>query len=133
MTRKTYLFIGGFLMRIDMKRAAEVNQRKGLTGRMLLTLLWLALCLVLAYFFTGWLFDSGVVDFTSIYNALSLPEGLGPGIVRLMAIVILVVALQFTAVVVMAMAKPEARERTGRPTAVAQSVDFYEQQYSRRA
>ncbi len=120
-------------MRIDMKREAEINQRKGLTWRTVLSVIWFALCLVLAYLFTGWLVDSQILDSGLVHGTLSLPPELSIELVRVVAMVILVVGLQFFAVVFAAMLNPEARERTGRPTARAQSVDYYEKQYSRRA
>lgn len=64
---------------------------------------------------------------------LSLPPELTLEMARVVAMVILVVGLQFLAVVFAAMLNPEARERTGQPTARAQSVDYYEKQYGRRA
>jgi flagellar basal body-associated protein FliL len=120
-------------MRIDMKREAEVNQRKGLTWRTLVSVVWLVICLMVAYFFTGWLIGSGTLNESLIYDTLSLPPGLSLTIVRLLAMVILVVGLQFFAVVLFAMITPEAKEHTGRPTAKAQSLDYYERQYKRQA
>jgi energy-coupling factor transporter transmembrane protein EcfT len=119
-------------MRIDMKREAEVNQRKGLTWRTVLSLIWFVLCLIFAFFFTGWLIKDGILDKGLIYGTLSLPTELSMEIVRLAAMLILVVGLQFVAVVFFAIITPQARERSGQPTAAAQSVDYYERQYSRR-
>jgi len=120
-------------MRIDMKRQAELNQRQGLTWRTLLSVVWLAICLVAAYFFTGWLIDSGALSEGLIYGTLSLPPQLNWMVIRLVTMVVLVVGLQFVAVVFFAMISPHARERSGQPTARAQSLDYYEKQYSRRA
>jgi hypothetical protein len=124
--------MGDILMRIDMKREAEVNQRRGLTWRALLSLIWLVLCLFAAYFFTGWLIENEILERGLIYGTLSLPSEFSMEIVRLVAMLIMVVGLQFIAVVLFAMITPQARVRSGKPTAVAQSVDYYERQYSRR-
>jgi hypothetical protein len=120
-------------MRIDMKRQAELNQRKGLTVRTIVSVLWLALCLVLAYFFTGWLVDNGIFDRGLVYGTLRVPTTINLQVARAGAMVVSVVILQFFAVIFFAMMSPAARKRTGRPTAEAQSVDYYEQQYNRRA
>ncbi len=120
-------------MRIDMKRQAEVNQRKGLTWRTAVALVWFVLCLVFAYFFTGWLIENGTVDGGLVYGTLSLPPELNMQLVRVVATILIAGMLQFLAVVFFAMTSPAARVRTGRPTATAQSYDYYEQQYNRRA
>jgi hypothetical protein len=120
-------------MRIDMKREAEVNERKGLTWRTLLSLVWLFLCLVLAYFATGWLIENGTIDDDLVYGTLSVPPAVNMQMVRLAAILLVVGALQFVAVIFFAMTNPAARVRSGRPTTVAQSVDYYEKQYNRQA
>lgn len=120
-------------MRIDMKREGEIQQRKGLTWRTGLAMAWFVLCLVFAYFFTGWLIDSGTINDGLVYGTLSAPPELDMQIVRLLAILIIVGALQFLAVVLFAMTSPAARVRTGEPTATAQAYDYYEKQYNRRA
>ena len=120
-------------MRIDMKREAEMNQRKGMTWRTIVAIMWFVVCLVLAYFLTGWLIDSGIVDRGLVYGTFSLPAELDMQIVRAMAIILMVVVLQFFAVVFFAAISPTARVRTGQATATAQSHDYYEQQYNRRA
>lgn len=120
-------------MRIDMKRQAELNQRKGLSRRTALSIVWFVLCLLCAYFFTGWLVNNGPLDSELILETLSLPPELGVLVVRGVAIILIVGTLQFLAVVVLAMMNPAARARTGQPTATPDSVDYYEQQYSRRA
>lgn len=120
-------------MRIDMKREAEVNQRRGLTWRTVLSIVWFVVCLVFTYLFTGWLIESGTIDQGLVYGTFSLPPEINMEIVRLVVMAILMVMLQFIAVVFFAMITPQARERSGQPTAKAQSVDFYEKQYSRQA
>jgi len=119
-------------MRIDMKREAEANQRKGLTWRTLLSLIWFVICLILAYFVTGWLVSSGTLDSAFVHGTLSLPPTVNVQIVRVASMLLMVGALQFLVVVIFAMTNPAAKTRTGRPTATAQSYDYYEQQYNRR-
>jgi phosphoglycerol transferase MdoB-like AlkP superfamily enzyme len=120
-------------MRIDMKRTAETNQRKGLTGRTVLASAWLILCVISAYFFTGWLVSSQTLSGELVYGNFSIPSTVSLNVVRLVSALLLVGVLQFIAIVFLAATNPAAKVRSGRPTATAQSVDYYEQQYSRHA
>jgi hypothetical protein len=120
-----------FLMRIDMKREAETNQRRGMTWRTLLASAWFVLCVIFAYFFTGWLINSQTLTGQLVYGNVGLPTEISMPMVRLLVALVLVGLLQFVAVVFFAATNPAARVRSGRPTATAQSIDFYEKQYNR--
>ena len=120
-------------MRIDMKRAAVTNQRKGLTWRTVGASIWFVLCLIFAYFFTGWLFSSQTLTDEMIYGEFGLPGDFNLTIVRLFGVFLLVAVLQFVAVIFFAVTNPAAKVRSGQPTANAQAPDYYEQQYNRRA
>ncbi len=120
-------------MRIDMKRAAEANQRKGLTWRTVLASAWLIFCVIFAYFFTGWLVSSQTLSGEVVYGDIGLPSTVSLPVVRLAVTLLLIGVLQFFTVVFFASTNPAAKVRSGRPTATAQSVDYYEQQYNRRA
>jgi hypothetical protein len=129
----TIIYSGGFFMRIDMKRAAEVNERKGLTWRTLLALAWFVCCLIFAHFFTGWLVSNGTLDKGLVHGTLALPPVLNMDLARMIATPLMVGVLQFFAIIFFAMTNPAAKVRSGKPSAIAQSVDYYEQQYNRHA
>ncbi|HSG15116.1 MAG TPA: hypothetical protein VLE70_02185 [Anaerolineae bacterium] len=120
-------------MRIDMKRAAEVNQRKGLTSRTLAATAWFVSCLIFAFFFVNWLFSSGTLNSAVVYGEFGIPDSVSMNVVRLAGVTLLFGVLQFTAIMFFALTNPQARVRSGRPTARAQSLDYYEQQYQGRA
>lgn len=68
-----------------------------------------------------------------IHGDIGIPSTVSLTIVRLAGALLLVGLLQFIAVVFFAATNPAAKVRSGRPTATAQSVDYFEQQYNRRA
>ena len=120
-------------MRIDMKRAAEVNQRKGLTKRTIAAMVWLLFCLIFAVLFVNWLFSSGTVNDALLYGEFGIPPSVGTTAVRLASVLVLVTVLQFFGIMFFAATNPQARVRSGRPTVKAQSLDYYERQYQQPA
>jgi len=120
-------------MRIDMKRAAEVEQRKGLTWRTLLALVWFVFCVIFAVLFVNWLVSSETLDSGLVHGALAVPPTISMDIIRVTAIALMVGVMQFFAIVFFAATNPAAKVRSGVPTATAQSVDYYEKQYNRKA
>lgn len=112
-------------MLIDMKRAAEVNQRKGLTGRTVVAMTWFAFCLIFSFLFVNWLLASGTMDNAFVYGEVGVPTSVSMDVVRLVSTAMMFGALQFIAIIIFAMISPQARVRPGRPTATAQAPDFY--------
>ena len=120
-------------MRIDMKRAAEVNQRQGLTKRTVAAMAWFIFCLVFAVMFVNWLFSSGTLNDALLYGEFGIPASIGTTAVRLASVLVLVTVLQFLGIMFFAVTNPQTRMRSGRPTARAQSLDYFERQYHQPA
>ena len=116
-------------MWIDKKRQVEAEKRKGLSVRTAVVVGVLVIGFVGAYLLTGWLFSSGAMSIDLFYNDLGIPRTVGENTIQLVLVLIIVFALQFLAVIGFAMANPEARKRSGQPSAVAQNPDFYSDQY----
>lgn len=115
-------------MWIDKKRRVEIEQRQGLSGRVLIVVGVLLSVVVVAYFITGWLFSSGTLTSEFFYNQLAVPQTVSQTVIRIGLMLVLVVSAQFLAILVLAVMNPENRKKSGRATAVAQSTDFYDSQ-----
>jgi len=117
-------------MWIDKKRQVEAEQRKGLSSRTIVSVGVLVIGFVGAYLLTGWLFSSGTMSMDLFYTDLSIPATVSETTLRLGLVLLIVIALQFMAIMGFALANPEARKRSGHPTAIAQNPDFYDSQYN---
>lgn len=113
-------------MRIDMKRDAELAQRKGFAGRTIIAVIALILGFALSYAVTTYLFANEIVTVYFFYYQLFIPETVSEGVIRLGLAFVMLFVLQFFAIMAYAVFSPEARVRTGTPTAVAQDPDYYE-------
>jgi hypothetical protein len=116
-------------MRLDLKRESEIQQRKGLAKRTVVASAWLVASLVVGFFLTGWLLNSGAIDTAFFYDELSIPETVSLQIIRLILILLVVIVMQFFLIIGFALVSPEARKKTGLPTAEAQSVDPFAAKY----
>ena len=115
-------------MWIDKKRQAETAKRKGLSARTAVVIVLLVLGFAAAWLLTSWLLSSGKMSIDLFYNDLGIPRTVSQNTIQIVFTLIIVFALQFLAVLGFAMANPEARQRSGRPTAVAQNPDFFDTQ-----
>lgn len=117
-------------MWIDRKRELETEKRKGLSLRTGVVVGVLVIGFVGAYLLTGWLFSSGTLSMDLFYADLGLPRTVSENTVHIVLVILIVLSLQFLAVLGFAMGNPEARKRSGRASAVAQSPDLYDGQYN---
>ena len=117
-------------MWIDRKRELETEKRKGLSLRTGVVVGVLVIGFVGAYLLTGWLFSSGTLSMDLFYADLGLPRTVSENTVHIVLVILIVLSLQFLAVLGFAMGNPEARKRSGRASAVAQSPDLYDSQYN---
>lgn len=116
-------------MWIDKKRQVETEKRKGFSTRTIISLVVLSIGFIISYFFTGWLLSSGIVTMDLFYVDLSIPETISQSVIRFAMVLVTVFVMQTASVIGFAMATPNARKRSGQPTALAQDPDFYESQY----
>ena len=116
-------------MWIDKKRQQESEKRKGLSVRTGVVVGVLVIGFVTVYLLTAWLFSSGTMSIELFYNDLGIPRTISENTIHIALVLLIVFALQFLAVIGFAMANPEARKRSGQPSAVAQNPDFYDSQY----
>jgi hypothetical protein len=116
-------------MWIDRKRQQETEKRKGLSVRTGVVVGVLVSGFIGAYLLTAWLFSSGTMSIDLFYNNLGIPRTISQNTIHIVLVLFIVFALQFLAVIGFAMANPEARKRSGQPSAVAQNPDLYDSLY----
>lgn len=116
-------------MRLEKKRDSERAQRKGMAAKTIIQLLWFGISALAAYFVLNWLFASGQLTYSFFYNELAIPRSV-PEIGILAALVLIaVMVMQFFFVLGYAIASPQARERTGRPSPYSSTYDPMQDDY----
>lgn len=102
-------------MRLEKKKDEEIAARKGMTGRTIITVIWLGISGVIAYFLIKYLFDTNVLRYSTIYN-LGIPDSV-PKWALMGAMIFIVVAIMQTFLLFgFMLASPEGRRRTGDPS-----------------
>lgn len=113
-------------MRIDKKKAAELEKRKGLTGRTIIAFLWLAVSFFVAFLISTWLFSSEVIGTDIFYKDLSIPETVSEIVLRLGLAFVIWVIVQFLVLIGYAATSPKAKMRPGTPTSYSSEPDPYD-------
>lgn len=116
-------------MRIEMKRQAETSQRKGLTVRTIVAVCWLVLGAALGFFLVNWLFAQEILTPGFFYKQLFIPVTVDEIYIRIGLSFVVVVFIEFLVIMVLALASPKARQRTGRARVEAQVHDPFENYY----
>lgn len=112
-------------MRLEKKREEELAGRKGLAGRTVFQLIWLAISFAVAYFLVNALFEQGTISFNMVYG-VGIPRSIPEWAITLAFMIVVVVAMQFFLFIGYAVANPEGRRRTGDPTMHSHSSDPYD-------
>lgn len=116
-------------MRIEMKRQAEVAQRKGLTVRTIVAVGWLILGAALGFVLVNWLFSQEILTPGFFYKQLFIPGTVDEIYIRIGLSLVVVIFIEFLAIMVFALASPKARQKTGRARVEAQVHDPFENYY----
>ena len=112
-------------MRLEKKKDEEIAARKGMTGKTIIAFIWLGISAVVAYFLVQYIFDTGILRYSTFYN-MGLPK-LIPNWVIMGAMVLLVVAvMQSFLMFGFMLASPEGRRRTGDASLYSHSKDPYD-------
>ncbi len=114
-------------MRLEKKELEELEERKGLTGKTIIQVIWLIISFAVAYFLLGALVDSGVFNYAQIYKSLSLPTTLPVYVVQGTLMLLIVVIMQFILFIGFAFASPEGRRRTGDASMYSRRKDPFDQ------
>jgi hypothetical protein len=116
-------------MRLDQKKDAELAQRKGLTGRTMVQLIWLGISAFGAYLALNWLISTEQLTYDFFYTNFLIPRSV-PEVAILAGLVLLtVLIMQFFLVLGYAIASPQGRERSGNPSPYSTTYDPMQDDY----
>ena len=117
-------------MRLEKKRDEEIAARKGMTGRTIIMVIWLAISGVIAYFLIKYLFDTNVLRYSTFYN-VGIPKSVPQWVLMGAMILILVVIMQTFLLFGFMMASPEGRRHTGDPSLYSHRKEPFDDQGGR--
>ncbi len=110
-------------MRSDKRIQLKVEQQKGLYLRVAKAIGVLFIGVVIAYFFTGWLYSSGTLTNEYFYNHLAIPSTVYPTTIRIMVVLLMVNLAQLMVLIGMALLRPEYRTGLTRVTTIVNRPD----------
>lgn len=116
-------------MRIEKKKEQELAQRKGLTRRTVIQVIWLLLSGVIAYFIVQALFDGGYISMEFFRNELAIPQEVPDIAIEGGLVLLIVFVMQFFLIFGYVVASPQGRERSGKPSAYSSNPDPLENEY----
>ena len=103
-------------MRLEKQREEEVARRKGMTGRTILGFIWLGICFAAAYFFIGWLFETGELRPSFFWNQLFIPRWVSVDALQILAAIVIVVVMNFFVLLGFGFSSRSGRTRPGTPS-----------------
>jgi uncharacterized BrkB/YihY/UPF0761 family membrane protein len=113
-------------MRIEMKREAEVAQRKGLTGRTIVAIIWFTIIGIFGFVLANWLFANEILSANFFHSQLFIPDTVDEIFIRIGVTLFIVFVFEFMAIMVFALTSPKARQKTGRARVEAQVPDPFD-------
>ena len=113
-------------MRIEMKREAELQKRKGQTWRTIFAVIWLAITFYGAYQLAKWLFEEGHLSTANLYQTLRIPSNISESRVYLGTAFVIFVIFQFLVLIFYSVFSSTARRKSGLPRADTDDPDPYE-------
>ena len=113
-------------MRIEMKREAELEKRKGQTWRTIFAIIWLAITFYGAYRIANWLFEEGHLSTATLYQTLRIPSNISENIVILGTAFVIFLIFQFVVLLFYSVFSSSARRKSGVPRADTDDPDPYE-------
>jgi putative flippase GtrA len=109
-------------MRLEKKKDDEIAARQGMTGRTIITVIWLGISALAAYFLVQYIFDTNVLRYSTFYN-MGLPSSVPKWVIMTFLVIIVVAIMQTFLMFGFMIASPEGRRRTGDPTAYSRSKE----------
>ena len=110
-------------MRLDAKRDRELARRKGLALRTILAIIWLAICIGVAFWLVSYLFDNELLEMGFFRRRLLIPYDISDTIIVIGLVVVLVVAVNFVVLVIYGLLSPTGRRRPGTPSMYSADPD----------
>lgn len=118
-------------MRLEKKKEEEIARRQGMTGKTLIQVVWLVLSGVVAYFLLTYMLTSEEINFSynTIYGGLFIPTSVPRWVVLGGMILIFVLVMQMFLALGFAIASPEGRRKTGKPSLYSRNKDPFDNHY----
>jgi Na+-driven multidrug efflux pump len=119
-------------MRLDAKHDREMARRKGLALRTILAVVWLAICIGIAYLIVTFLFDNEILSYRFFYTQLYVPREVSETVILIGLIFVIVVIINFFVLIGFAIASPVGRRRPGTPSLHSSDPDPDDRKYDYR-
>jgi hypothetical protein len=116
-----------FLMRIEKKHEAELEQRKGLTRRTILASVWLIISFAISYLAAGLLIRGETLGLDFFYEEIGIPETISEVVMQIVVAFVIFLLIQFVVLIGFAIASPKAKMRPGTPSTYSSEPDPYDQ------
>lgn len=116
-------------MRLEKKHEEKLAQRKGLTGKTIIQVVWLLFTGTLAYFFVNYLFSEGILTTGLFYNQLFIPRSIPEIGLKLIAVFGFVIVMQIVFSIGFIIASPEGRRRTGDASMHSRNKDPFDDRF----
>lgn len=119
-------------MRLDAQREHELEKRKGLAGRTILALIWLAICIGAAYFLVNWLLETERLRMSFFYFQLHIPQTVSQEFLVAGSILVVVLIINFFVLVGYGLVSPIGRRHPGTPSRYSPDPDPDDRKYDYR-
>jgi hypothetical protein len=118
-------------MRLEKKRDEEIAQRKGMTGKTLIQIVWLGLSGVVAYGLLTYMNNADEINFSysRVYRVLAIPGSVPQWVVIGGMILIFVLVMQVFLSLGFVIASPEGRRKTGEGSLHSRNKDPFDDRY----
>jgi hypothetical protein len=113
-------------MRLEKKRQEELAERKGLTGKTIIQIIWLVISFAISYIVLEAFEANDTISFVRIHRSLSLPPEVPTWAVQVGIMLIFVLVMQFILFMAFVWTSPEGRRRPGQPTLESRSKDPFD-------
>lgn len=110
-------------MRLERQREEMVAKRKGTMVKTILGVIWLGLCFAAAYYFIGYLFDTGELSPSFFWNQLFIPRWVKPDALHIIAAVVIVAVMNFFVLLGFGFSSRTGRVRPGTPSLKSRNPD----------
>ncbi|MFZ0545735.1 MAG: hypothetical protein WAM60_09880 [Candidatus Promineifilaceae bacterium] len=117
-------------MRLELQREEEQAKRKGLAFKTIIGIFWLGMIFAAAYYFVGWLFDSGNLEPSFFWNQLFIPRVVTQDWLQILAAFVIAFMMNFFILVGYALSSGIGRTRPGTPTLHSRNPDPLDKKYN---
>ena len=110
-------------MYLEKQREAELEKRKGATGRTLISIFWLSIWTAIGYFTIRWLVDNEYFTPAAVRRALNIPASIPEEVIFWAAVLGIVFIAQVILTLGFMFASSRGRQKLGLPTRYSANPD----------